>query len=277
MELGAFADSSLCLEAIYSREERTEIIQKTLRILFITEYLVLVEYVVVMFPIAYSFHRLSLYHTSSQPNGPPRGQVKYGKTMIQPHCEHSPEWMMDTALHLYARCGRADASRMQLRHGADTEICNAQGFTPLLLAARFNQLEVLQLLLQHGARTNALAPLEIDMGHGVELGSCVHFAAESGHVQVLKFLVTAAALDADEYTRGRQGITPLHLAARLGRADVVRFLAARSDVDVNARDARGMTPLHHACDYQNVVSGETLDARMTGRHRCGVLCIEDTF
>ncbi|EGZ14227.1 hypothetical protein PHYSODRAFT_317026 [Phytophthora sojae] len=154
---------------------------------------------------------------------------------------------MDTALHLYARCGRADAAKMQLRHGADTEICNAQGFTPLLLAARYNQLGVLQLLLQHGARVDALAPLEMDLGqNGVELGSCVHFAAESGHVQVLKFLVAAAALDPDEYTRGRQGITPLHLAARLGRADIVRFLVTRSDVDVNARDARGMTPLHHA-------------------------------
>ncbi|KAE9354760.1 hypothetical protein PF008_g4372 [Phytophthora fragariae] len=176
--------------------------------------------------------------------------------MVQPHCEHSPEWMMDTALHLYARCGRADAAEMQLRHGADTEICNAQGFTPLLLAVRFNQLEVLQVLLQHGARADALAPLETGLGHGVELGSCVHFAAESGHVQVLKFLVTAAALDADEYTRGRLGITPVHLAARLGRVDVVRFLVARNDVDVNARDVRGMTPLHHACDYPNAVGDE---------------------
>ncbi|GMF20879.1 unnamed protein product [Phytophthora lilii] len=175
--------------------------------------------------------------------------------------EHSPDWMMDTALHLYARCGRADAARMQLRHGADTEICSAQGFTPLLLAARYNQLEVLQVLLQHGARTDALAPLENDFGHGVELGTCVHFAAESGHVQILKFLMTAAALNADEYTRGSQGITPLHLAARLGRADVVRFLVARTDVDVNARDARGMTPLHHACDYPNTVDDEMARVR----------------
>eukprot|EP00644_Phytophthora_capsici_P019058 jgi/Phyca11/133818/e_gw1.788.1.1 len=62
---------------------------------------------------------------------------------------------MDTSLHLYARCGRADAVRIQLQHGANTEIRDAQGLTPLLLAARYNQLQVRQLLLQHGARTDA--------------------------------------------------------------------------------------------------------------------------
>ncbi|KAL4139673.1 hypothetical protein PRIC2_003168 [Phytophthora ramorum] len=170
------------------------------------------------------------------------------------HCEPSVHWTMDTSLHLYARCGRADAARIQLRHGADAEIRNAQGFTPLLLAARYNQLQVLQALLQHGAQADAFAPLNTDVGHGVELGTCVHFAAESGHVHILKFLVTAAALDADERTCGSQEITALHLAARLGRADVVRFLVARTDVDVNARDARGMTPLHHACDYPNTAN-----------------------
>ncbi|KAK1929101.1 Ankyrin-3 [Phytophthora citrophthora] len=161
---------------------------------------------------------------------------------------------MDTSLHLYARCGRADVARIQLQHGANTEIRDAQGLTPLLLAARYNQLQVLQLLLQHGARTDAFAPLDTDFGHGGELGTCLHFAAESGHVQILKFLVTAAALDPDERTCGSQEITALHLAAWLGRADVVRFLVARAEVDINARDAHGMTALHHACDYPNASS-----------------------
>ncbi|POM78995.1 Hypothetical protein PHPALM_3409 [Phytophthora palmivora] len=162
---------------------------------------------------------------------------------------------MDNSLHLYARCGRADAIRIQLRHGADTEVRDAQGLTPLLLAARYNQMKVLQVLLQHGARTDAYAPLDTDFGHGVELGTCLHFAVESGHVQILKFLVTAAALDVHERTSGSQEMTPLHLAARLGRADVVRFLVARIE-DINVRDAHGMTALHHACDYPNALSNE---------------------
>ncbi|KAL3658093.1 hypothetical protein V7S43_016936 [Phytophthora oleae] len=169
-------------------------------------------------------------------------------------CAHSPDGTMDTSLHLYARCGRADAARIQLQHGGNTEIRDAQALTPLLLAARYNQLEVLQLLLQHGARSDAFAPLDTDFGHGIELGTCLHFAAESGHVQILKFLVTAAALDPDEHTCGSQEITALHLAARLGRADVVRFLVARAEVDIDARDAQGMTALHHACDYPNASS-----------------------
>ncbi|KAG6949835.1 hypothetical protein JG688_00014470 [Phytophthora aleatoria] len=171
-------------------------------------------------------------------------------------CEIMSDWT-NASLHLYARCGRADAARIQLRHGADTEIRDAQGLTPLLLAVRYNQLEVVQVLLQHGARTDASAPLGTDFDYGDELGTCLHVATESGHVQILKFLVTAAALDADERTSGAQELTSLHLAARLGRADIVRFLVGRPEVDVNALDARGMTALHHACDYPNAFSTET--------------------
>ncbi|ETP25702.1 hypothetical protein F441_01446 [Phytophthora nicotianae CJ01A1] len=172
-------------------------------------------------------------------------------------CKKMSDCTTNASLHLYARCGRADAARIQLRHGADTEMRDAQGLTPLLVAARYNQLEVLQVLLQHGARTDASAPLGTDFEYGPELGTCLHFATESGHVQILKFLITAAALDADERTTGAQEMTPLHLAARLGRADIVRYLIVRPDVDINALDARGMTALHHACDYPNTHDADT--------------------
>ncbi|EEY66661.1 uncharacterized protein PITG_16742 [Phytophthora infestans T30-4] len=142
------------------------------------------------------------------------------------------DWTTSALLHLYARSGRADAARIQLRHGADTEIRDVQGLTALLLAK--------------GARTDASAPLGTNFEYGPELGTCLHFATESGHVQILKFLVTAAALDADERTNGAQQMTPLHLAARIGRADIVRFLIGRPEVDVNALDTRGMTAVHHA-------------------------------
>ncbi|RLN14199.1 hypothetical protein BBJ28_00004776 [Nothophytophthora sp. Chile5] len=46
--------ASLSLEAIFSREERLLFIRKTARVLFITEYIVLVEYTEVVLPIVYS-------------------------------------------------------------------------------------------------------------------------------------------------------------------------------------------------------------------------------
>lgn len=102
---------------------------------------------------------------------------------------------------------------------------------------------MLQVLLQKGARTDASAPLGTNFEYGPELGTCLHFATESGHVQILKFLVIAAALDADDRTSGPQQMTPLHLAARLGRADIVRFLIGRPEVDVNALDTQHCTTL----------------------------------
>jgi len=46
--------------------------------------------------------------------------------------------------------------------------------------------------------------------------------------------------------RGEDGLTPLMVAARLGRRDVVEALIA-AGADVQARDELGLTPLFHAC------------------------------
>ncbi len=46
--------------------------------------------------------------------------------------------------------------------------------------------------------------------------------------------------------RGEGGVTPLMLAAGLGRLDVVEALLA-AGADVNAADERGYTPLFHGC------------------------------
>ncbi|KAF4131872.1 Ankyrin repeat [Phytophthora infestans] len=118
------------------------------------------------------------------------------------------DWTSNASLHLYARNGRADAARIQLRHGADTDIRDVQALTPLLLAVRYNQLDVLQVLLQKGARTDASAQIS--------------------------------------------SMDPSWVPASTSRTR-----AATGTVDVNALDARGMTALHHACDYPNAFSTDT--------------------
>ncbi|GAA5980401.1 hypothetical protein JCM10908_001642 [Rhodotorula pacifica] len=72
----------------------------------------------------------------------------------------------------------------------------------------------------------------------------IHFAAQNGHEDVVKWLVEEAGALPD--FEDADGETPLHKAALRGHLDVCRFLLSRQ-VDVNAADNDGWTPLHNAC------------------------------
>eukprot|EP00644_Phytophthora_capsici_P011276 jgi/Phyca11/110400/e_gw1.18.180.1 len=55
-------DPALSLESIFSQEDRVRFIKISSHVLYITEYLVLVEYVEVAMPIVYCLHQLILFH-----------------------------------------------------------------------------------------------------------------------------------------------------------------------------------------------------------------------
>ena len=52
---------------------------------------------------------------------------------------------------------------------------------------------------------------------------------------------------ADPSLRGRNGYTPLHLAARRGNEEIVKVLLDQPSVAVDAKDDSGKTALHFAC------------------------------
>jgi hypothetical protein len=143
------------------------------------------------------------------------------------------------------------------RHDRDADVLLPAGRAVVLvrptlrsgLPAAYNQLEVLQVLFQHSARMEARPPLDAHLGHDV--GSSIHLAAESGHVQVLKFLVMTAALAADEWTCGVQEVTTLLSAARRGRRP-----SQSSSISANCSDGDG---------YQKAAFAElqTLDISMS--------------
>lgn len=64
-----------------------------------------------------------------------------------------------TPLHAAARSGNDACLSLLLEHGAQLEARDAEGLTPLFLAAGFNDgNNCLTLLLEHGADINARAP-----------------------------------------------------------------------------------------------------------------------
>jgi len=120
--------------------------------------------------------------------------------------------------------------------GADINVARDDGVTPLLIAAYYGHLEIVQhLLAKEGievnkANNNGATPLSV--------------AAKEGHFEVVKYLVEK---NADVNKANKDGLTPLHVAAHYGHSEIVQHLLAQGGIAVNAADNKyGATPLHVA-------------------------------
>jgi len=132
--------------------------------------------------------------------------------------------------------------RELLSQGADKNFSDAQGLSPLHLAAKNGLTEVAILLCIYNAEVNV--PDKIDQW------TPLHYACTEGYDEIVRVLVEH---NADPIFRDKNGLTPLHWAARRGREDVCEFLLTikndqhKPRVDVNIQDEYGVTALSFAC------------------------------
>ncbi|MCE2915255.1 MAG: ankyrin repeat domain-containing protein [Rubrivivax sp.] len=146
------------------------------------------------------------------------------------------------------RAGRAPATTM----GAD-------GRTLLALAAadgsRDGALEVVRWLVARGADLERAAPLHDGYSPLAE-------AVIGGHVEVIRTLLKAGA---DTMSRGGAELPPLHLAASLGRRDVVQaLLDGGADpllTDSEGRTASTVARRTRQSELRELLSEATEDAR----------------
>jgi ankyrin repeat protein len=139
-------------------------------------------------------------------------------------------------LHVASHRGHVDVIRLLLEHGADVNAKANYNRTSLHFASELGHIEVMQLLLEKGADVNSTTadnkyPL-------VE-------ASQAGQLKAVQVLVQHGA---DVNVHGVHGCTPLHRASWTGRLEVIRFLLEHG-ADVDARDNDRRTTLHHASSH----------------------------
>eukprot|EP00899_Mesostigma_viride_P011426 jgi/Mesvir1/20284/Mv19893-RA.1 len=143
------------------------------------------------------------------------------------------------ALHKACVAGRLHAVKLLVAAGDDLNNRDKAGRTALALAAGYGHLDILCLLLSHGADKDA--KLEDPLEH-----NALHLAAFRGRLDVVRHLLEHEGMDAKARADGSRDL--LFKAAEGGQLEVVRFLLEEKDMDVEAKDDHGMSVLHLAAE-----------------------------
>jgi|GEM_PF-2193691 len=170
-----------------------------------------------------------------------------------------------TPLHIAAIEGQLDAVKILIGAGADIDARNAQGVTPLQLAAHHQRpLDMIQFLLtcaQQDIQHYGRYPLHEAIYHGLptvvkpllEAGIKANDSDSHGHTPLftaagknqLPIVAQLIAAQGKVNQANEHGSTPLQVAALTGNLEIAKLLL-ENGADINQADNHGDTPLHHA-------------------------------
>ena len=172
--------------------------------------------------------------------------MKRSLTIVKNICLHTkthnpPDDHGYTPLHLASAKGFIEIVEFILEQITETSIPTSEVTdcqTPLHMAAKFNRLEVLKLLIRKDKNPNyktksgkSAFDLAMEKGHKkvaeflmlFQGWNLLHYAAREGRIEVFKFNHYYLNEPLDDL-----GYSPLHVAAEYGNLDIVQF-AANSD------------------------------------------------
>lgn len=144
-----------------------------------------------------------------------------------------------TPLHLAAKNGQIEMVKFLIKRGANVNAQSAVNkLTPLHCAAvRKNNKEIIEILIKKGANVNAL-----DESKNTPL----HSASAEGHNSCQEVIKTLIKNGANVNAKNKDGWTPLHVAASYFSSERIIETLIERGVNVNAVDEDKRTPLHVA-------------------------------
>ncbi|XP_016943395.3 NF-kappa-B inhibitor cactus [Drosophila suzukii] len=172
-----------------------------------------------------------------------------------------------TPLHLAALTAQPNIMRILLLAGAEPTVRDRHGNTALHLSCiagekqcvralteKFGATEIHEAHRQYGHRSNdkavsslsyARLPADLEI-RNYDGERCVHLAAEAGHIDILRILVSHGAdINARE---GKSGRTPLHIAIEGCNEDLANFLLDECEkLNLETATFAGLTAYQFAC------------------------------
>lgn len=159
-----------------------------------------------------------------------------------------------TALHEAAYRGYADIAKFLLDKGADINVINNPGLTPLHYAAmnyfsRYSNLDIVVMLIEKGADVNA-------KGNGGDRP--IHTPALNCNFEMLRLLIEKGA---DVNATNDKGETALHVTSSNGSFECVNLLLEKG-ADVKAKTNDGKTASDLARNNGHIELADGLDEYM---------------
>ena len=142
-------------------------------------------------------------------------------------------------MYLAVSKNNIDIVKLLLKHGADVNIKDNDSNTPLHLAVSKNNIDIVNLLLKHGADVNTT---------DINSKTPLHRAVSNENIDIVKLLLKP---EANVNIRDTYGRTPLHGASE-ENIDIVKLLL-KHGADVNiTTDYYRSTPLNLAVSKENI-------------------------
>uniref|UniRef100_A0A671R2J8 Ankyrin-1-like n=1 Tax=Sinocyclocheilus anshuiensis TaxID=1608454 RepID=A0A671R2J8_9TELE len=143
------------------------------------------------------------------------------------------------ALHIAARNDDTRTAAVLLQNDPNPDVLSKTGFTPLHIAAHYENLNVAQLLLNRGADVNFMPKV---FKYKLDELTPLHCAARNGHVRIIEILLDQGA---PIQAKTKNGLSPIHMAAQGDHLECIRqLLQYNAEIDDITLDH--LTPLHVA-------------------------------